>query len=84
MLNSPYIQELINKGDIGAIKEAMKESPEEGTITFDQALLNLFKSGLITLEEALNNADSRNDLSLAIRLGEGAEDSDYDQELIMN
>jgi twitching motility protein PilU len=84
MLNSPYIAELINKGEVGAIKDAMKESPEAGTITFDQALIALYRAGQITLDEALQNADSRNDLSLAIRLGEGADEDDDEQELIMN
>jgi twitching motility protein PilU len=84
MLNTPYISELINKGEVGAIKDAMKESPEEGTITFDQALIALYKAGKITLDEALQNADSRNDLSLAIRLGEGASEDEDEQELIMN
>lgn len=84
MLNSPYIAELINKGEIGSIKDAMKETNEPGTVTFDQALLKLLKDGKITEEEALRNADSRNDLSLAIRLGEGAMDNDTDDELILN
>jgi len=70
MLNTPYIEELIEKGDLTAIKGAMKESTDEGVVTFDQALLALFQSGKITLEEALANADSKNDLSLLVRMGE--------------
>lgn len=84
MLNTPYISELINKGEVSGIKDAMKESTDPGTVTFDQALIKLYKNGQITLEEALNNADSRNDLSLAIRLGEGAMDNDVEDELILN
>ncbi|MCX4187814.1 PilT/PilU family type 4a pilus ATPase [Methylophaga sp. OBS4] len=84
MLNSPYIAELINKGDISGIKEAMRDSNEIGTITFDQALMSLYKAGKITEQEALRNADSRNDLSLAIRLGAGADDSDTEDELILS
>jgi twitching motility protein PilU len=84
MLNSPYIAELINKGEIGGIKEAMKETNDPGTITFDQALIQLLKDGKITEEEALRNADSRNDLSLALRLGEGAMDNDTEDELILS
>lgn len=71
MLNTPYIAELIEKGDVPAIKGAMKESTDAGVVTFDQALLALFQDGKITLEEALANADSKNDLSLLIRMGEG-------------
>lgn len=70
MLNSPYISELIAKGDISGIKEAMKESTDDGTITFDQALITLYKAGKISLEETIANADSKNDVSLAIRMGE--------------
>jgi twitching motility protein PilU len=84
MLNSPYIAELITKGDIMGIKDAMKESAEEGTITFDQALLDLYRKGRITLEEALHNADSKNDLGLAIRMGGDNDDLDDNSELIMS
>ncbi len=69
--NSPYISELIASGDISAIKDAMKESLNDGTITFDQALLNLYHADKISEEEAINNADSKNDVSLAIRMGGG-------------
>jgi twitching motility protein PilU len=85
MLNSPFIAELITKGDISGIKEAMKESAEEGTITFDQALLDLYRRGLISLDEAIQNADSKNDLSLEIRMGGHAGPaSDDHSELIMS
>ncbi len=85
MLNSPYIAELITKGDISGIKDAMKESAEEGTITFDQALLTLYRNGKITLEVAIYNADSKNDLSLAIRMGsdDDSDAGDDDSELIL-
>ena len=85
MLNSPYISELIVKGDIGGIKEAMKESTEEDTITFDQALFELYRKGHISLDEALHNADSKNDLGLAVRMGEGEviEEEEDDSELIL-
>ncbi|MDH5357092.1 MAG: PilT/PilU family type 4a pilus ATPase [Gammaproteobacteria bacterium] len=82
MLNSPFIGELIAKGDIGGIKDAMKESTDDGTVTFDQALLTLYRAGKITLDEAIRNADSKNDLSLAVRMG-GDGDSDQGSELIL-
>ena len=47
----------------------MKDSTEKGMITFDKALLTLYRNGNITLEEAIYNADSKNDLSLAIWMG---------------
>ncbi|GAA4428984.1 PilT/PilU family type 4a pilus ATPase [Acidovorax lacteus] len=71
MLNSPYIAELIGKGEFSAIKEAMGHSTEQGMCTFDQALYQLFQAGKISLEEALHNADSRTDLALRIRLAAG-------------
>jgi twitching motility protein PilU len=82
MLSSPYIKELILQGHIGEIKEAMKDSTDDGTVTFDQSLLTLYRQGKISQEEALNNADSKNDLNLAIRMGKD-EQSDVDSELIM-
>ncbi len=70
MLLTTFVAELIQKGDIHAVKEAMEQGNERGMQTFDQALYRLYKDGLITLEEALANADSRNNLSLKIRLSE--------------
>lgn len=70
MLLTTFVAELIQKGDIHAVKEAMEQGTERGMQTFDQALYNLYKEGHITLEEALANADSRNNLSLKIRLSE--------------
>ena len=83
MLNSPYIGELILNGHIGDIKEAMKESTDDGTVTFDQALLTLYQAGRITVDEALSNADSKNDLNLAIRMSQQHDGSDDENELIM-
>ena len=68
MLNSPLISDLIFKGDVAEIKEIMKKSTQMGMQTFDQALFNAFEANLITLEDALRNADSLNDLRLQIKL----------------
>jgi twitching motility protein PilU len=70
MLLSTFVAELIQKGDIHAVKEAMEQGTERGMQTFDQALYKLYKEGRITLDEALSHADSRNNLSLKIRLDE--------------
>jgi twitching motility protein PilU len=70
MLLSTFVAELIQKGDVHAIKEAMAQGNERGMQTFDQALYNLYTEELITMDEALKNADSRNNLSLRIRLDE--------------
>jgi len=62
LLNSRYIAELIEKGDLNEIKEAMEKSMSAGSQTFEQSLYRLYKSGAITQEEALANADSANNL----------------------
>jgi twitching motility protein PilU len=62
LLNSRYIGELIEKGDLNGIKEAMEQSMSPGSQTFEQSLHALYKAGTITLEEALGNADSANNL----------------------
>jgi twitching motility protein PilU len=71
LVRSPYVSDLIVKGEISAIKEAMSRSAEIGMCTFDQALQNMHADGRISLDEALRNADSRTDLSLRIRLSSG-------------
>ncbi|GHE77046.1 PilT/PilU family type 4a pilus ATPase [Thalassotalea profundi] len=68
LLNSPYVSELIKKGDVGSIKEVMEKSNEQGMQTFDQALFNLYQRGLINYADALHHADSPNDLRLMIKL----------------
>jgi twitching motility protein PilU len=68
MLNSPLISDLIFKGQVHEIKELMKKSRELGMQTFDQSLFDLFEADMITYEDALRNADSVNDLRLAIKL----------------
>ena len=69
MLNTPHIKDLILKGDISAVKEAHKDSDEQGIQTFDEALMGLYKDGTITLEEAMSHADSRADLEAKINFG---------------
>jgi twitching motility protein PilU len=71
MLLSPYIAELIQKGQTDDIKEAMSKSTELGMATFDQSLYELYERGELTAEQAVDNADSRTDLSLRIRLHHG-------------
>ena len=68
MLNSPLISDLIFKGEIPGIKEVMKRSAELGMQTFDQSLFDLYEGNQVTLEDALRNADSLNDLRLQIKL----------------
>jgi twitching motility protein PilU len=68
MLNSPLISDLIFNGNVHEIKELMKKSRELGMQTFDQALFDLVEADKISVEDALRNADSINDLRLAVKL----------------
>jgi twitching motility protein PilU len=69
MLNTPHIKDLMLKGDISAVKDAHKDSGEQGMKTFDDALLDLYKAGTITLEEAMSHADSRANLEAKMNFG---------------
>ena len=68
MLNSPLISDLILKGEVHEIKAIMGKSNELGMKTFDQALFDLHEDGRVTIEDALRNADSMNELRLRIKL----------------
>jgi twitching motility protein PilU len=71
LLGTKTIQDLIYKGDIDSIKEIMAKSENLGMQTFDAALFKLQQAGKISLDEALKNADSANNLRLRIKLAEG-------------
>jgi twitching motility protein PilU len=68
LLNTPLIQDLIFKGEVGKIKEIMAKSTRLGMQTFDQSMFALYDSGAISYEEAIRNADSKNELRLNIKL----------------
>lgn len=70
LLDSPRVKDLIHKSQIAELKEAMEKSTNLGMQTFDQALFDLYRSGQISLEEALKNADSANNLRLRVKLTE--------------
>ena len=71
LLGTKLVSDLIQKGDVHSIKEAMEKSENIGMQTFDSHLMKLYKSGVISLEEALRNSDSPNNLKLKINLSEG-------------
>ncbi|ABM35403.1 PilT/PilU family type 4a pilus ATPase [Polaromonas naphthalenivorans] len=71
MLLSPYVADLIQKGQTDEIKAVMAKSVELGMATFDQSLYELYVRGDITHEQAIEHADSKTDLSLRIRLASG-------------
>ena len=68
MLNTPLMSDLVFKGEVHEMKSLMAKSNEQGMITFDQALFNLYEERQITYEDALRNADSVNDIRLRIKL----------------
>jgi len=68
MLASPLIQDLIFRGDVAKIKDVMARSNRVGMKTFDQSLFDLYEQGYISYEDALRNADSKNELRLRIKL----------------
>ncbi|MDH5765030.1 MAG: PilT/PilU family type 4a pilus ATPase [Gammaproteobacteria bacterium] len=76
LINSPYISELIRKGEFNEIKEIMEKGEAEGMQTFDQSLYTLFKQGKIDLKTALGNADSRSNLEWKINFGGGVDNKD--------
>jgi len=68
LLGTPRVCDLIKNGKVDDIKEVMEKSAPQGMQTFDSALYQLYKAGRISLQEALQNADSVNNLRLRIQL----------------
>ena len=80
MLNTPLIQDLIFKGEVGQIKEIMAKSTRLGMQTFDQSLFSLYEDNAISYEEAMRNADSKNELRLKIKLESKRDSTNADQQ----
>lgn len=70
LLGTPRVCDLIKQGKVDEIKEVMLKSETQGMQTFDTALYHLYKAGKISFEEAMKNADSKNNLRLRITLEE--------------
>jgi twitching motility protein PilU len=68
MLNSPLIQDLIFRGEVNKIKEVMARSNRMGMKTFDQSLFDLYEAGSISYDDAIRQADSKNELRLRVKL----------------
>jgi twitching motility protein PilU len=81
LINTPYVADLIFKGEVAQLKEVMARSRQTGMQTFDQHLFDLYEEGAITYEEALRNADSQNELRLRIKLESKRTPTSYDQEI---
>jgi twitching motility protein PilU len=76
LINTPLASDMIRKGEVHTLKELMSKSTQHGMQTFDQALYELYKVGKITYEDAINHADSANELRLMIKLGDSKGDAD--------
>lgn len=68
LLGTPLVSDLIRKGEFDVLKEAMEKSENAGMQTFDMSLIKLYESGKISAQEAIENADSQNNVRLNIRL----------------
>ncbi len=76
LINTPMIREMIRRGEVNKLKEAMETSLDDGMQTFDTALYDMYKKDIISLEEAVQNADSPQGLQVKISLNQGATDED--------
>ena len=81
LMDTPRIKDLIKRGEVDVLKEAMEQGVQEGCQTFDQALFVLYKEGKISLEQALINSDSANNLRLKVKL-EGLKGDDAIDKLL--
>ncbi len=79
LLDTARVKELMKRGEADQIKDAMAQGTTEGMQTFDQALCNLYREGRISLQEALDNADSATDLKLKIKLEGAGASNEVDQ-----
>ena len=84
MLDSERIKDLIHKGEVSQLKEAIEKGESSGMKTFDSYLYDLYKEGAISLETALANADSENNLRLKIKFEEEGKEGDSETGLRLN
>lgn len=74
LINTPLAADHVRKGEVHKLKDLMKRSTQQGMRTFDQALYELYAMGEISYEDALQYADSANEVRLMIKLGNGDPD----------
>ncbi|WP_410474216.1 PilT/PilU family type 4a pilus ATPase [Guyparkeria sp. TX1] len=74
LINTPLISDLIKRGEVDAIKESMEKNASSGAMTFDMSILELFNKGLISRDEALQNADSRSNMEWLMSFGSGQDE----------
>jgi twitching motility protein PilU len=73
LLDTPRVKDLIHKGQVDLLKEAMAQGIGEGMQTFDQSLFDLYRQGALDLDTAIGYADSANDVRLRIKMEEVGE-----------
>jgi twitching motility protein PilU len=71
LLGTPLVRDVVRKGEVHKLKELMKQGGQQGMVTFDQALFELYKAGEISYDDALHYADSANEVRLMVKLDEG-------------
>jgi twitching motility protein PilU len=81
LIDTPRIKDLIKQADLDSLREAMEQGVHEGCQTFDHALFTLYKENKISLDQALMNSDSANNLRLKIKLEGLAGDDALDKSL---
>ena len=81
LLGTPLVSDLIRKGEVHKLKELMQGSRELGMRTFDQALFDLYTEGKISYDDAINSADSKNEVRLMIKLGSPTDFSGADEDI---
>jgi twitching motility protein PilU len=81
MINTPRIQDLIIKQDLSELRSTIEQGSKYQMRTFDQALIELYEQGKVSAETAIDYADSKNNVSLHIRLNKGDDFSNVDLEL---
>jgi twitching motility protein PilU len=82
LVNTPLIKEMIRRGEVNQLKEAMDNSLDDGMQTFDQALYDLYKKGIISLEEALQSADSPQGLQVKISFNQDSDEGTSESEIM--
>jgi twitching motility protein PilU len=78
LLNTAHVSELIQKGEFDKLQDAMEHGRDQGMQSFDQSLYELYRAGKVSEEEALRNANSRNNLAVRFRLEHGARHDSFD------
>ena len=73
LMATPLVKDLIRKGEIGQLKNVMRDSAHHGMITFDKCMFRMYKEGKISYDDALRHADSANEVRLMIKLDEGGD-----------